>query len=49
MDEQGNAEGLVRAATRFSAERPHWVRPSYDGFGLVNLPWSILASLGGAS
>jgi arylsulfatase A-like enzyme len=47
MDEQGNAEGLVRAATRFSAERPHWVRPSYDGFGLVNLPWSILASLGG--
>ncbi len=37
---------LVRERTRFSSDRPHWVRPSYDGYGIVNLPWSILAELG---
>lgn len=46
MESREKAVQLVRERTRFSAERPSWVRPSYEGFGIVNLPWSILTTLG---
>ncbi|MCS7051185.1 MAG: alkaline phosphatase family protein, partial [Thermomicrobium sp.] len=48
MDSWEQTAQLVRERTRFSAERPTWIRPSYDGYGIVNLPWSILAALGEA-
>ncbi len=41
-----DASRLVRERTCFSSDRPEWIRPSYDGFGIVNLPWSLLAALG---
>ncbi len=46
MESREKAAQLVQERTRFSPERPTWVRPSYDGFGIVNLPWSILRTLG---
>ncbi|MCX7623974.1 MAG: alkaline phosphatase family protein [Thermomicrobium sp.] len=46
MERARIASEFVRARTRFSDDRPSWIRPSYDGLGIVNLPWSILATLG---
>jgi hypothetical protein len=40
-------EQRVLRAVRFGDEQPTWIRPSYDGLGIANLPWSILAALGG--
>lgn len=31
---------------RFDADHPTWIRPSYDGYGIVNLPWTLLGALG---
>ncbi|WP_051913920.1 alkaline phosphatase family protein [Thermorudis peleae] len=44
MDRE-QAEELVRAHTAFGPTAPTWVRPSYDGLGITNLPWSILNTL----
>ncbi|MCX2728048.1 alkaline phosphatase family protein [Thermomicrobium sp. 4228-Ro] len=46
MERRLTPSELIRERTRFSSDRPHWIRPSYDGYGIVNLPWSILAALG---
>ena len=42
-----SAEQRILRAVRFGDEQPTWIRPSYDGFGIANLPWSLLAALGG--
>src|SRR5690606_34525151 len=31
---------------RLDPSFPTWVRPSYDGYGVVNLPWTVLDILG---
>lgn len=46
MPQNTTAANLVRQRVGFAATHPNWIRPSYDGFGIVNLPWSLLATLG---
>lgn len=31
---------------RFNADRPSLIRPSYDGYGITNVPWTVLDALG---
>ena len=47
MPPDEHTEHRILRAVRFGDEQPTWIRPSYDGLGIVNLPWSILAALGG--
>ncbi|MCS7255893.1 MAG: alkaline phosphatase family protein [Thermomicrobium sp.] len=46
MEHRRDPRELLSERIRFSSERPHWIRPLYDGFSIVNLPWSIMAALG---
>ncbi|MDI3340745.1 MAG: alkaline phosphatase family protein [Sphaerobacter sp.] len=36
----------ILARQRFDPAYPTWVRPSYDGYGVANLPWTVLDILG---
>lgn len=40
------AEQEMLERFRFDPDRPGLVRPSYDGYGIVNLPWTVLDALG---
>lgn len=44
-DEPESVRALLERQ-RLDPSFPTWVRPSYDGYGVVNLPWTVLDILG---
>lgn len=46
VDELPAGERSVLDRLRFDEAHPDLVRPNYDGYGIVNLPWTVMEVLG---